>query len=455
MLRALFQDGLLAPTDEPANAQVFVKYKSAEKAALIVNMVNFNRSCASKARRFRLPTLEGLAASLRSICRDVYACKIDLRNCYWSIHLPPDMLNCIRVAAATDRYAFVRVPFGWHQAPGLVQHLIARVLETLPPSSVLIIQYLDDILFVGPRDDVQSMAQPAAHVLQQQGYLISPKSDFTPSKNVTWMGKALNLSGPRIAPSVAFVADVVSRWLTVALRPYRFKSLQRLLGKIVWLGRPGASVGAFLAGPRQWLRHGPMSSHRTPFSVVRSLLEAIAASFRGWEPALSSTTPPIRIFADAAPDPQFPGRYMVGLWTRAGPTIRRAPVWVDNQQSAELFGALAALDLVRGIDQPHVELILDNMGAIGQLVWGRAHADLYPQQRILRRLAHKIRWMGAVIRLYYVESALNPADPVSRACYSWSPQSVVLQAHARERLYYKVGSHVSWGHIADRDRAPH
>jgi hypothetical protein len=111
-------------------------------------------------------------------------------------------------------------------------------------------------------------------------------------------------------------------------------------------------VGAFLAGPRQWLRHGPMSSHRTPFSVVRSLLEAIAASFRGWEPALSSTTPPIRVFADAAPDPQFPGRYMVGLWTRAGPTIRRAPVWVDNQQSAELFGALAALDLVRGIDQP-------------------------------------------------------------------------------------------------------
>ena len=248
MLRALFHDGLLAPTDEPANAQVFVKYKSAKKAALIVNMVNFNRSCASKARRFRLPTLEGLAASLRSICSDVYACKIDLRNCYWSIHLPPDMLNCIRVAAATDRYAFVRVPFGWHQAPGLVQHLIARVLETLPPSSVLIIQYLDDILFVGPRDDVQSMAQSAAHVLQQQGYLISPKSDFTPSKNVTWMGKALNLSGPRIAPSVAFVADVVSRWLTVALRPYRFKSLQRLLGKLFGWGDLEHLWAPFLLG---------------------------------------------------------------------------------------------------------------------------------------------------------------------------------------------------------------
>ena len=54
MLRALFCDRLLAPTQDPANAQVFVKYKSQEKAALIVNVVNFNHGCAHKARRFCL-----------------------------------------------------------------------------------------------------------------------------------------------------------------------------------------------------------------------------------------------------------------------------------------------------------------------------------------------------------------------------------------------------------------
>ena len=39
MIRALFHDGLLVPTQDPANGQVFVKYKSQQKAALIVNMV--------------------------------------------------------------------------------------------------------------------------------------------------------------------------------------------------------------------------------------------------------------------------------------------------------------------------------------------------------------------------------------------------------------------------------
>ena len=42
MLKALCAEGLLQPTDDPPNAQVFLKCKSAEKAAMIVNMQHFN-----------------------------------------------------------------------------------------------------------------------------------------------------------------------------------------------------------------------------------------------------------------------------------------------------------------------------------------------------------------------------------------------------------------------------
>ena len=47
MVRALVKDGLMemaGPRDTP-NAQVFVKYKSELKAALIMNMVVFNHTC--------------------------------------------------------------------------------------------------------------------------------------------------------------------------------------------------------------------------------------------------------------------------------------------------------------------------------------------------------------------------------------------------------------------------
>ena len=117
------------------------------------------------------------------------------------------------MAAGSDRYAIVRVPFGWHQAPGLVQHLIDRVPSSLPPTAVLILQYLDDILFVGPHRDVQDMACRAATALEQAGYIISPKSELEPTKLITWMGKRVNLNSARIEPSTPFVADVVSKWL--------------------------------------------------------------------------------------------------------------------------------------------------------------------------------------------------------------------------------------------------
>ena len=75
--------------------------------------------------------------------------KIELANGYWTVHLPPPMAWAVRVAAAGTTYALVRVSFGWHQAPGLVQHLIVAILSQLRDTQVVIIQYLDDILFVG------------------------------------------------------------------------------------------------------------------------------------------------------------------------------------------------------------------------------------------------------------------------------------------------------------------
>ena len=61
LLTALERQGLVQGTSEMPNASVFIQWKSAAKAALILNMKNFNHTCAYKALRFKLPTLEGLA----------------------------------------------------------------------------------------------------------------------------------------------------------------------------------------------------------------------------------------------------------------------------------------------------------------------------------------------------------------------------------------------------------
>ena len=67
LLTALEHQGLVEGTGETPNASVFVKWKSEANAALILNMKAFNHTCAYKARRFKLPTLEGLADLLRAV----------------------------------------------------------------------------------------------------------------------------------------------------------------------------------------------------------------------------------------------------------------------------------------------------------------------------------------------------------------------------------------------------
>ena len=67
LLHALERQGLVEGTRAAPHASVFVKWKSEAKAALILNMKAFNHTCAYKARRLRLPTLEGLADLLRTV----------------------------------------------------------------------------------------------------------------------------------------------------------------------------------------------------------------------------------------------------------------------------------------------------------------------------------------------------------------------------------------------------
>ena len=99
----------------------------------------------------------------------------------------------------------------------------------------------------------------------------------------------------------------------------------------------------------------------------------------------------------------------------------------------------------------HLQLVLDNMGALAQLIWGRAKAHLSPQHRILRRLGNKLMRLGVLV-LSYVDSGIN--HRVSRARSFSTTEQVVVQARVPLRLYQTVGGHVCW-EIADRDRGPH
>ena len=65
----------------------------------------------------KLPSLERLSYLLHSLGSGAYATKVDIRNCYWSVLLPETLQQAV-----------------WHQAPGLVQHL-------MPPFCSMLIKW--------------------------------------------------------------------------------------------------------------------------------------------------------------------------------------------------------------------------------------------------------------------------------------------------------------------------
>ena len=201
-----------------------------------------------------------------------------------------------------------------------------------------------------------------------------------------------------------------------------------------------------------WLRLGPPSAHCVLFAVYRGLLEAIAAGGRGWEPQ-PTEGPAIRLYTDAAACLCAPGGFFVGVWSSEDPVIHRCAHWITSQPSAELFGVLCALDVARSSGYKHVDLVMDNVGAIAQILWVHASTLLVAQQRILRRVAHQLRWQGMSVGLRYVESTLNPADCVNRGAGRGrgGGGDMVVEARAKARVCGQCPGRV-WGTVGDRDK---
>ena len=249
-----------------------------------------------------------------------------------------------------------------------------------------------------------AVAKDAAYKVRRAGFLVNDKSELVPQRRIAWMGKALDLSRRHIAPLPSSVATAILAWVRLAPCHFSYVQLRRLLGKVGWLGRPGNMTGPFLAGARVWLTWGPRWAWRCPPAVVRGVCEAIATSGRGWEPdtvdGTADAPPAHSFFVDAARTGLTMGdrsSYVVGS---SGPTraaLEPCPPWITNQPLAKLWGTVVALDEAISHSARQLLLIGDNAGAIAQLLWGHASTTKPRQQRILQRVAHKLRWVGVTI----------------------------------------------------------
>ena len=139
------------------------------------------------------------------------------------------------------------------------------------------------------------------------------------------------------------------------------------------------------------------------------------------------------LFADAAPDGE---RFRVGLvGNRRIRRSIRCPAWVTSLQQAELFGIYYACKIAVYRGRRSVVVGTDNDASRFQVAGQRATACSQAHQRILRRLFWLRLWSHVKLGVFRVDTAENPADPLSRLRTFPSRRHAVQDANDRRQFW--------------------
>ena len=104
-------------------------------------------NCAAKPDVYPLPHTEDLFATLSG---GKSFTKLDLAKAYQQIPLKDTSKQYVTINTHKGLYRYNRLPFGVSAAPSIFQRIMENLLQGIPGVSI----YLDDILIIGPTDNV-------------------------------------------------------------------------------------------------------------------------------------------------------------------------------------------------------------------------------------------------------------------------------------------------------------
>ena len=258
----------LRRTKRPETAKMFLTWKNALKCRAILDARGVNASDPRKPPKFRLPGLEAIRhwmgrARPRRVgggrCR-VFLAKLDLQNAYWSIRLPTAWRSVFVVGGRSGRrFRYARLPFGWAYSPVICQKLVSSVIRgALSRRGVRGWVYLDDILLsCRSKSRLRGAVRDCIRRLRRAGFIVGAKSEPEPTERLGFIGKQIDTKAGTISNAVGALVGAFRAWVRgVGRGRLPSKVMERLLGKMCWLSRPNAGLGAFLAGAYRGLQSG-------------------------------------------------------------------------------------------------------------------------------------------------------------------------------------------------------
>ena len=253
MLQSLRVDtGGLLLTSAPPTARMFLTYKNKLKCRAILDARKVSASDPRKPPKFRLPALEGIRRWMGDAQRNrgggsSVPGQAGSAEGVLEYQAPPRWRRVFVVQGGSGRkFRYARLPFGWSYSLAICQRLVMAVVRrVLSRRGIRGWVYLDDILLSARRKRrLRRAVRECQRLLQRAGFIVGAKSETVPTESIGFIGKQLDTREGTISNAVgAFRAWV--RGLGRGRLPST--AMERLLGKLCWLGKPNAGLGAFLA----------------------------------------------------------------------------------------------------------------------------------------------------------------------------------------------------------------
>jgi hypothetical protein len=219
-IEELLEAGFIRPSHSPYAAPVTLAHKKGEgKTRLCIDFRKINSY--SKQDSEPIPRIDDL---LDQLTHANYFSTLDLTSGYWHIAIHEQDTEKLAFTTNFGLYEFVRLPFGWRNAPSVFQRAIRQILNKYQIKYAL--NYFDDIIIFSQNfnEHVNHLEEIFKICKQENIKLKKSKCQFA-QKEIKFLG--YEISHGKYTPHNTNIETIKK-----LLPPRNVKDLQRFLGSI-------------------------------------------------------------------------------------------------------------------------------------------------------------------------------------------------------------------------------
>ena len=306
--------------------------------------------------------------------------KLDLSNGFFHINLHASALKNVGIKCNNTYYKFKKLPQGLATSPYTMQRVMKSVLDALLTNiNVKHIVYLDDILLIGSHEEVQK----GINQIMMSDLLVNvSKSNVQPVKKGMYLGVEIDLGRSQFRMTDEFKSKLISEIHSIKHKNITLRYKQRIAGLINF-------ARTIIGFPLEWVRMA--FSHPHQLYKIDNIFHSRYIPFY----------PKVRrdlVHTDATP-------YQIAIYN-----ITKGKKIIFLRNSNILENEYDSILIAHAVF-PNCIIFNDNLAAVYLFRKGR----LPPSQRDSWRRTITLTKVYDRPFIYYVESAFNKADALSRA----------------------------------------